>query len=103
MTLPAAHVETPGAQIQYRRDNDMVFRRLGEEMVLVPIRRGIGDFDCFYILNETGRLLWEKLASPCTEDELVTLLLAAFDVAPDDARRDVQQFLADLRRLKAVS
>lgn len=47
-------------------------------------------------LNETGSFLWPRLPSS-SEDDLVSALLAEFDVTPEQARLDVRAFLLQLR------
>ena len=56
----------------------------------------------FYVLNGTAEALWERLATPADEGELVAHLLGLFDVDGDTARRDVAEFLTDLRGAGAV-
>ena len=88
---------------QYIRDEDMVFRRFGEEMVLVPVRRGIGDFDSFYVLNEVAYFLWNQLKTQRHVNELVDLVLAAFDTTDDQqVLRDIEEFLQELLQLQAI-
>jgi hypothetical protein len=64
---------------------------LDGEAVLIDLDRGrsLG-------LNETGSFLWPRLPSS-TEEDLVSALLAEFDVTPEKARLDVNAFLLQLR------
>jgi hypothetical protein len=50
-------------------------------------------------LNGTGAALWQRLAAGATRDELIDGLVARFDVAADQAGRDVDAFVADLGTL----
>ena len=86
----------------YLRDEDMVFRRLGEETVLVPIRKGIGDFNCFYVVNDLGQFLWERLNQPTTVDELTQAVTDAYEVESQTAQKDIHEFLENLEKLSAV-
>ena len=90
------------SQSFFLRDENMVFRRLGEDMVLVPIRRGIGDFESFYVLNEVGGFIWQHLDQPRSKDELLQLILGEFDVSREDATNDLGDFFNQLLPLKAL-
>ena len=94
--------QSNAGNICWVRDNDMVFRRFGDEMVLVPVRRGLGDLNSFYVLNEVGYFLWEQLVEPVTLDELVERVSEDFDVSHEDAQVDVESFIGELVTLKAV-
>ena len=84
------------------RDPDMVFRHLGEEMVLVPIRRGIGDFNSFYVLNPVGAFIWSKIEKPTPASEVLNNMLSEFRIDEPQAREDLKTFVGKLVELKAL-
>ena len=49
------------------------------------------------LTNPVGTRIWELLADPIDEAELIARLVAEFEVAPEDCRREVSSFLAKLR------
>jgi hypothetical protein len=49
----------------------------------------------FFVLNDTGELLWKALESSKTEEELARLLITAYEVSFDQAVSDVRAFLSD--------
>ena len=53
----------------------------------------------YFSLNETGSFLWKLLerGSGASEADLAEELCSAFDVEPDKAKSDVNEFLRDLR------
>ena len=56
------------------------------------------------VLNPTGSWMWQQLTTPRTADALVNDLRARFpSLSDDDARRDVEAFLADLANHAMVS
>jgi hypothetical protein len=56
------------------------------------------------VLNPTGSWMWQQLTSPRTADALANDLRARFpSLSDDDARRDVEAFLADLAHHAMVS
>lgn len=77
------------------RDGFML-REVGGTFVVVPLGERVVDFNGLITLNETGRVLWERLATHCEQSDLVAALVAAFEVTPEEAERDVQAFVEDL-------
>lgn len=53
------------------------------------------DTDDVIVVNTTGTLIWQALAQPRTRPEIVALLLAQCEGAPDEAQvaRDVDEFV----------
>lgn len=49
-------------------------------------------------LNATGRLLWDRLLESATAAELSALLVSEYEIDGETAERDVDAFLAMLRR-----
>jgi hypothetical protein len=47
-------------------------------------------------LNSTGSFLWKQLNGERSQEELARLVSLEFDVDPDEALRDVREFLAGL-------
>ena len=73
------------------RDSGLSSRKVGNEVVIL-------DFDSsrYLTISGSGVLLFELLREEHDRDELVSALLATFEVDPDTARRDVDAFIADL-------
>ena len=82
----------------YRRLPDFVSTDMDGETVLMSIEHG-----SYFGVGGVAALIWEKLEQPRTEDELVSLIQAEFDVSEQDCRKDVQAFLADLVKNRLVA
>ena len=52
--------------------------------------------ELYFGLDEMGTRLWAALTTSPTIDDAIQFLLAEYDVAEDQLRSDVEQFLADL-------
>lgn len=76
----------------------IVFKKVGEEMVLLDFERGI-----YYGLNPVGARVWEFLAEGKSTDEIVDLLTEEFDVERTDAKNDVEALMDDLAANGLVS
>lgn len=81
--------------------NGYILREVAGSTVVVPLDP-TSTFCNMLRLNETGKFLWEKLAADVAEDELVSALVAEYEIDCDTARRDIETFLNSLREFKAL-
>ena len=79
-----------------------VSRRIGEEMVLVPVRQNVGDLESIYTLNSVGALLWERLEEAQTVENLAAAVAAEFEVMLEQAAADAEAFFNELTALHLV-
>ena len=75
-----------------------ILRTVAGETVVLPTG-GTTDFDMMITLNDTGRFLWERLTVGAEETELVSALLAEYDVTEELATQSVAAFVARLKEL----
>jgi hypothetical protein len=45
-------------QVIYTKSPDIVFRRIADEVILVPIRRNTADLEKIYTLNASASFIW---------------------------------------------
>ncbi|MHB1318034.1 MAG: PqqD family protein [Anaerolineae bacterium] len=87
---------------RYRRNPDYIFRKIVDELVLVPITQNVADMDAIYTMNPVGASIWEKLESEPTLGELQEAILGEFDADPEVVAADLVEFLAELEAAGAV-
>jgi hypothetical protein len=75
------------------RGTDLSWRELDETVVVLDLKASR-----YLSLTGTGAFLWRLLAQGTTVDAMTVAVLDEFDVADATARRDVEAFVADLRR-----
>ena len=63
----------------------------------VAVGQASVDFNGMLRLNDTGVLLWNKLKDGADEQDLARELTAEYDVSPETALQDVQDFLRQLQ------
>lgn len=78
---------------------DMIQRTIAGEYMLIPIGEAALKLHGMITITESGHLLWNKLQSDCTEEELVELILSEYDIDQATASADVKAFLAKLDAL----
>ncbi|MBI5511232.1 MAG: PqqD family protein [Deltaproteobacteria bacterium] len=81
---------------------DVAFRRLGDECLLVPIRRRPDDKLAVFALNRVAALVWSELQRPSAPAAIIDLVIRRFEVSREVAARDVLAFIAELRTAELV-
>lgn len=87
----------------YFKSDSIVFRKIGDEFILVPIRHNVGDLDSIYTLNETAARIWELIDGKKSLHEIKNMMIEEFDVTPAEAENDLIEHLQQLEGIKAVS
>ncbi|MEZ7867198.1 MAG: PqqD family protein [Paludibacteraceae bacterium] len=83
----------------YKLKSRFVARKVGNEVVVVPLVNNVAQMERLYTLNETAGFLWENLNETATVESLKTALLENFDVEDSVAEQDIQNFLENLKKL----
>ena len=89
-------------QTRIKRNDDFIFRKIVNEMILVPVKHDVADMEHIFTLNEVGAFVWEKLSKSSTIEELQQDILDEFEVDPAMAQQDLQVFLEDLEAFQAL-
>lgn len=87
---------------RYGRNPDFVFRRVGEEEILVPVRKVGADVSSVYLLNEVGAEIWARLETPSTREEILDHVTDTFEVDRETAAADLDVYLDELRSVGAL-
>lgn len=72
-----------------------LLRQVAGQTVVLPTGNEL-DLNMMITLNDTGAFLWERLQSETQEAELVSALLAEYDVDEETARKSVSAFVKKL-------
>lgn len=73
-------------------------KTLAGEHIVVPTGQEAVAFNGILTLNQSGKLLFERLQAGATEHDLIQLLLDTYDVDRQRAEQDVNVFLSKLRQ-----
>lgn len=93
-------ISTPAAR--YIRASSIVFRKIADETVLVPIARSIGDMNAIYTLNPVSCRIWELLDGTRSLAELADAITHEFEVTHSQAEEDLTAFILELEEVGAV-
>lgn len=87
----------------YLPSQDVIARELEGEIIIVPLTGGIGDMeDELYTLNETGKIIWDKLDGKRSLTDVVVELSTEFDVPGDEVEQDVIGFVEELLKRRIL-
>lgn len=73
--------------------DDLIVREIAGEYILVPTGSAALKIHGMINLSESGYLLWNKLQSDCTEEELVDAILEEYEIDRETATEDTKTFL----------
>ena len=85
-----------------RRDPNFLQQDVAGTKVIVPVGPAVTEFPGMITVNDTGAYLWELLETEQTVDTLVAALLEKYEVAQEQAKADVEAFLAKLQPTGAI-
>ena len=74
-------------------NGEYVFRDIGGESILVPVRAGVSELDSLFSLNEVGAVVWKKVEAGSSLREIVAAVQTEFEVDSATAKHDVFEFL----------
>ncbi len=75
-----------------------VVRKVAGIHLVVPVGENASGEHGMIQLNDTGMLLWDKLALGAEKEDLVNCLLQTYDVTNEIAERDVEAFIGLLKK-----
>lgn len=80
----------------YQHDPSIVSRLIAGEMILVPIRKNMGDLESIYTLNETAARTWELLDGQRPVVEVHQQIVNEYDIDPLQAEADLLELIENL-------
>ena len=80
-----------------RRNDEIIFTDLDDTVVMMDADKGT-----YFELDPVGTRIWALLEIERSVAEVCEVLLAAYDVTPEDCRRDVLAFLERAEELGIV-
>ncbi len=78
--------------------NGFLLKKVGGQNVVVALGEASRSFNGIIRLNDTGVFLWQKLQQETSEEQLLAALTAEYDVGEEQAKSDIAEFIAALRK-----
>ena len=89
-------------EIRYRKDPSIISREIAGEVILVPIRRNVGDLESIYTLNETGARAWALVDGEQTLGEICVQIMAEYEVSQVEVQKDLIELFDQLLTIGAL-
>jgi hypothetical protein len=89
-------------ETRFIRNQEVVSRKIDGELIIVPIRSGVGDLNSLYTLNSVGSVLWDFMTEGHTIPEMVQRICDEFEVTALQAQQDIESFLDSLMEEKLI-
>lgn len=82
---------------------DVVSRDIQGEFIIIPIASGVGDMeDAIFALNETGKLVWEKMDGRRSLKDVAQCLASKFEAPKSEIEKDVLGLSQELIKRKML-
>lgn len=98
-------VENLGGNMQrkvYRKNVDVVTRRIGNELFLVPIKGNIADMQRIFTLNPVAEYIWQHIDEK-NITEIRNEITEQFDIEKERVDADIQEFIMELLEAELIS
>jgi len=86
----------------YKKSDSIVFRKIADEFILVPIRQNVGDLESICTLNDVAARIWELIDGKRKVREIKDKIVEEFEVAPEEAEKDLMEYLQQLEGIEAI-
>lgn len=81
---------------RFRHSPNAIFRRVGNEAVLVLLRSNVGDLDWVHTLTPVAVYVWQLMDGQRGVNDIVAGVCEEYDVDEREASDDVSELLASL-------
>lgn len=86
----------------YKVKDGFIVRRIGMQIMAVPVGKQTTDIHGVIALTESGELLWNTLVNGADIETLADILTENYDVDRETAKSDIEAFLDGLKQQGAL-
>ena len=87
---------------RYSQSEDIVSRTIGEDTILVPIHRQVGELENVYALNDTAAFIWGQMDGKSSLGDICNRMESEFEVDRERAERDLLTCVAQFEEMKSI-
>lgn len=73
-----------------------VCKEVGSEILLVPLRDNVADFNQYLTLNELGSFIYKLITDGKRYEDILSEILAQYEIDDTQARQDLSAFIDQL-------
>jgi|SRR3989338_847575 len=86
----------------FKKNRDIVTRKIENETILVPLYKTSEELDCIYTLNDIAGRIWELIDGKKSMTKIEKILLREYDVTEKKLNAELAGLLKDLKDIKAI-
>jgi hypothetical protein len=86
----------------FKKSAKIVDRLIDDEIVIVPVSPELSRQGNIYNLEPVGAKIWQMINGRNTVEQIRDHIIAAMDVSPEQAEKDLIAFLKDLEDIGAI-
>jgi hypothetical protein len=76
-----------------RKADGFVSRTIAEDVIIVPVRKGVADLDSIFTLNSVAATIWGAIDGHTSLEGLAGAVAREYEVAESAATADVREFV----------
>ena len=86
----------------FRKNRNLVFRKIQDEYILVPIAASAADVESIFNLNETGAAVWERIDGIRKISEIINDIKSEYEGKDMEIEEDVMTFVTEIADAKLI-
>jgi len=75
------------------KTENVVYRKVADEVLLIPICGDVADMKRIYVLNEVGDFIWEHIDGKRSIGDILDAILERYEVSREEAEGDLKDFI----------
>jgi hypothetical protein len=83
----------------FEKKSQFATRKVGNELVLVPLKNNIATMNEMFTLNEVACFIWESIDGRNNENVILTQVIEAFDIDLKTAEVDYDAFIENISKI----
>lgn len=86
----------------FRKNKDIVTRRITGELFIVPVRGKLADMQRIFTLNPVAEYIWDALDGHTRVEEIRKGIVSVFEVEETEAASDIDDFITELLKAELI-
>lgn len=80
----------------YKKSTNIVVQEVGNEKVIIPLSKNVGDMTNVYTLRDVALFVWDNIDGNNSTDDLTLLIIDHYDIDYATAKKDLTTFINQL-------
>jgi hypothetical protein len=82
----------------YNNKPNFVCKQTGEELLLIPLKDNVADFNQYLVLNTLGAFIWDQINANSSVSLLEDAVFNEFDAPLAQIQQDIAKFIPELHK-----